>query len=396
MPGGNNGSKAMPRPLEGVKVLDFSRILSGPYATLILADLGAEVIKIETEGKGDETRGFPPFKGPFSHYFVALNRGKKSLTLDLKSDEGRDIAKALARDSDIVVENFRPGVMEKLGLGYEVLAAENPALCYCSISGFGNDSPLSDAPAFDIVVQALSGVMSVNCEPDGTPNKLGLPLGDMAGSIFALFGILAALYQRQVTGQGRKIEIAMLDSLIAMLGYLAQIYFVTGKAPKPVGTKHPSIVPYGAYPTSDGHVIVACLTEQFWCNFAKALGKGELTTDTRFSQYSARLENRLELEAIINTEMREHDTQYWLDRLKEFDVPCAPILNIAQALTQPHVAARGLIGETEHPEAGKLKYVETPIRFSGGETKTSAPPPLLGEHNHLIARHFDPRRVQNA
>ncbi|WP_323786358.1 CoA transferase [Thalassovita sp.] len=373
-------------PLAGIKVLDFSRILSGPYASMVLADLGAEIIKVEPIEKGDETRNFPPFHGPLSHYYIALNRCKQSIALNLKSPEGIQIAKDLARQSDIVLENFRPGVMDRLGLGYDVLRAENERLIYCSITGFGRNSPHGDKPAFDIVAQALSGVMSVNCEPGQAPNKLGIPMGDMAGSIFSLFGLLAALHERNVTGRGRHVEIAMLDSLIALQGYLSQIYFVTGESPKPVGTQHPSIVPYGSFPTSDGHVIVACLTERFWHNFARCLGREDLIEDPRFALYEARLDNRDELEPIIHDRMTQDSTAYWLDRLTEFDVPNAPILSIADALEQEHVAAHGLVETVSHPSVGEMKVVRGPILFDGQGPKPSSAPSLLGEDTARVLR----------
>lgn len=371
-------------PLAGIKVLDFSRILSGPYASMVLADLGAEVVKVEPVGSGDETRNFPPFKGPLSHYFIALNRSKKSITLDLKSPEGAKIARNLARKCDVVLENFRPGVMDRLGLGYETLKADNPGLVYCSITGFGRNSPHGDKPAFDIVAQALSGVMDVNREPGQPPNKLGIPLGDMAGSIFSLFGLLAALVERNTTGQGRHVEIAMLDSLIAMQGYLSQIYFVSGNSPQPVGTRHPSIVPYGAFPTRDGHVIVACLTERFWHNFARCLGREDLITDPRFAEYEKRLENRDALEPEICEIMEKDTTEYWLDRLTEFDVPNAPILSIAESLEQEHVAARGLIETVTHPDVGDMQLVRGPIRFDGESPAPARAPALLGEHTRSV------------
>jgi len=366
-------------PLSGVKVLDFSRILSGPYASMVLADLGADVVKIEPIDKGDDTRGFPPFVGGLSHYYIALNRSKQSIALDLKSPEGVQIARDLAAQSDILLENFRPGVMDRLGLGQQALAQINPGLIYCSITGFGRNSPHGDKPAFDIVAQALSGVMSINCEPGQAPNKLGLPLGDMAGSIFSVFGILAALHERHATGRGRHVEIAMLDSLIAMQGYLSQIYFVSGQSPKPVGTKHPSIVPYGAFPTADGHVIVACLTERFWHNFARCLGRADLINDPRFAQYQARLANRDALEPIITACMMPHGTDYWLDRLTEYDVPNAPILSIAEALQQDHVRDHGLIETVDHPSVGPLQLVRGPVLFDGTGPAPASAPSLLGE-----------------
>lgn len=371
-------------PLSGIKVLDFSRILSGPYASMILADLGADIVKIEPIETGDETRNFPPFQGPLSHYYIALNRSKKSLALDLKSPEGVKIARELAQQSDIVLENFRPGVLDRLGLGYDTLSADNPALIYCSITGFGKNSPHAKKPAFDIVAQALSGVMSINCEPGQAPNKLGIPLGDMAGSIFSLFGLLAALHERNVTGKGRMVEVAMLDSLIAMQGYLSQIYFVSGQSPQPVGTRHPSIVPYGSFVTSDGHVIVACLTERFWHNFARCIGKEELITDPRFALYEQRLANRDQLEQIILERMQQETTEYWLARLSEFDVPNAPILSVAEALDQDHVEAHGLIETVSHPVAGDMRVVRGPILFDGEGPSPSTAPSLLGENSREI------------
>lgn len=371
-------------PLAGIKVLDFSRILSGPYASMILADLGAEVIKVEPIISGDETRNFPPFQNGMSHYYIALNRSKKSISLDLKSPEGMQIAKDLAQQSDIVLENFRPGVMDRLGLGYDTLRADNERLLYCSITGFGANSPHGDKPAFDIVAQALSGVMSVNCEPGQAPNKLGIPLGDMAGSIFSVFGLLAALHERNATGRGKHIEVAMLDSLIALQGYLSQIYFVTGQSPQPVGTQHPSIVPYGSFPTSDGHVIVACLTERFWHNFARSLDREDLIKDPRFALYDARLANRDALQPIIHARMTQDTTAYWLQRLEEFDVPSAPILSIGEALEQDHVAKQGLVEEVNHPEIGDMKLVRGPIRFDGiGPAKATAPS-MLGENTYDV------------
>ncbi|WP_119309106.1 CaiB/BaiF CoA transferase family protein [Cohaesibacter haloalkalitolerans] len=371
-------------PLAGIKVLDFSRILSGPYASMVLADLGAEVIKVEPLTGGDDTRHFPPFQNGQSHYYMAINRNKKSICLDLKSSEGSGIAKRLARRSDILLENFRPGVMKRLGLDFDTLYGENNRLIYCSITGFGTHSPHGNKPAFDIVVQALSGVMHMNREPDQAPNKLALPMGDMAGSFFSLFGLLAALHERSQTGIGRHVEIAMLDSLIAMQGYLSQMYFVTSQCPQPVGTRHPSIVPYGSFPTSDGHVIVACLTERFWQNFASCLELEALLEDARFSVYENRLANRDVLDETISARMRQDTTGYWLDRLEAFDVPSAPILDIAQSLDQPHVADNGLVERVSHPQTGEMRLVRGPIRFDGMGPAEARPPSLLGEDTAAV------------
>ncbi len=375
-------------PLSGIRILDFTRVLSGPYATMILGDMGAEIIKVESVSKGDETRNFPPFVNDMSHYFIALNRNKKSITLNLKDPAGVKIAKDLAAKCDIVIENFRPGVMDKLGLGYEALSADNPKLVYCAISGFGATGPLRDNPSFDIVAQALSGIMSVNREPDQTPTKLGIPLGDMAGGIFGVFGILGTLHEATKTGKGRKLDISMLDSLLGMLGYLSQIYFVTGETPKPFGTRHPNLVPYGAFETSDGHIIVACLTENFWYNLARAIEREDLIDDARYSQYLARIEHRETLEQIVAEAMKTRTTKEWEERLAEFDVPFAPILSVAEALDHPNTQARDMIRTVSHPEIGELKVVSSPIKFDGEAPSPMTPPPTLGENSEEILSEF--------
>ncbi|WP_417796533.1 CaiB/BaiF CoA transferase family protein [Terasakiella pusilla] len=371
-------------PLEGVRVLDFTRVLSGPYATMILADMGAEIIKIESVEKGDDTRNFPPFVNDMSHYFIALNRNKKSISLNLKTPEGVKIAKDLAAQCDIVIENFRPGVMDKLGLGYDALKEGNDKLVYCAISGFGATGPMRDNPSFDIVAQALSGIMSVNREPDQTPTKLGIPLGDMAGGIFGVFGILGTLHEATRTGKGRKLDISMLDSLLGMLGYLSQIYFVTGETPKPFGTRHPNLVPYGAFETSDGHIIVACLTENFWFNLARAIEREDLIDDPRYGEYLARIENRATLEQIVADAMKKRSTQEWEARLDEFDVPFAPILSVQEALEHPNTQAREMVRTVEHPEIGTLKVVSSPIKFEGENIAPMTAPPTLGENTNDI------------
>jgi len=373
-------------PLGKLQVLDFTRVLAGPYATLILGDLGAKIIKIEAPGKGDDTRGFPPFHNDLSHYYTAMNRNKASLAIDLRQAEGRDIALRLAEQSDVLVENFRPGVMDRLGLGYQQIAARNPRIVYCSISGFGMEGPLSDKPSFDIVTQALSGAMSVNGEPGGGPAKLGLPLGDMVGGINGSIAILAALTERSETGRGRHIDISLLDGLIGMLGYLAQLYFVTGKSPQPVGTRHPNLVPYGSFQTADGHVIVACLTEDFWKNLARAIGRAELIEDARFASYDSRLKNRDALDAEVAGEMVKRTTQEWVRILEEGDVPHAPILSVEQALQHPNTIARGMVTKVQHPELGEFNMLGRPIKFPGSPQSDLKPPSQLGADTRAVLR----------
>lgn len=383
----NNSSHAQSAwkgPLNNIKVLDFTRVLSGPYATMMLGDQGAEIIKIEAPTKGDDTRHFPPFHGEMSHYFMALNRNKKSIVLNLATEEGKEIARDLAAKCDVVIENFRPGVMKRLGLDYATLSERNPALVYCSISGFGADGPLRDQPSFDIVAQALSGVMSINGEPGSRPTKMGLPIGDMAGGIYAAIAILSALYERKETGKGRLVDISMLDSLIGMLGYLAQIYLVTGESPKPQGTSHPNIVPYGAFQTSDGYIIIACLTENFWHNLARAIGAEELINDPRFTDYASRLAHRTEMNELIEKYISNGTTAEWAERLQQHDVPHSPILSVGEALEHPNTKARGMANNVTHPILGDLRLVGNPINYMGVPRPSLSPPPLLGENTEEI------------
>ena len=254
-------SATWPGPLAGLKVLDLPRVLAGPFVTQLLGDLGAEILKIETPGHGDDTRTFPPFVGGESHYFIALNRQKKSLVIDLQAPQGAQLLRDLVAKSDVLVENFRPGVMQRLGLDYEKLAQFNPRLIYCAVSGFGLSGPLRDKPSFDIVTQAMSGILSVNGATGAPPVKLGVPLGDLTGGIFGSIGILSALHERHASERGRMVDISLHDGMLAMLGYLAQLYFLNGRDPRPVGTSHLSVVPYGSFPASDGQIIIACLTQ---------------------------------------------------------------------------------------------------------------------------------------
>ena len=382
----SQASSSWKGPLKSVRVLDFTRVLSGPYATMMLADQGADVIKIEAPEKGDDTRHFPPFKNGMSHYYIALNRNKKSIVLNLATAEGKKIARDLAAKSDVVIENFRPGVMKRLGLDYATLAEENPGLVYCSISGFGAEGPLCDQPSFDIVAQALSGVMSVNGEPGAGPTKLGLPIGDMAGGIYGAIAILSALHERQETGQGRLIDISMLDCLLGMQGYLAQIYFVTGESPQPQGTRHPNLVPYGAYRTLDGHIIIACLTESFWHNLARAIGAEELIDDPRFADYASRIQHRDELNGLIEDHIATGTTAEWTERLQCYDVPHSPILSIGEALEHTNTQARGMTSTVSHPDLGELRLVGNPIHYVGVPRPPLEPPPMLGKNTEEVLK----------
>src|SRR5579862_213918 len=311
-------------PLGGLRVIDLTRVLAGPFCTQSLGDLGAEVLKIEPPGGGDETRRFPPFVAGESHYFLGVNRNKKSLVIDLQQAAGAEILRRLVAKSDILVENYRPGVMDRLGLGYSALAEINPRLIYCAISGFGLSGPLRDKPSFDIVTQALSGALSINGERGHMPVKLGIPLGDMVGGVFGPMAILAALHERTQTGRGRLIDISLYDGLIGMLGYFAQLAFLTGEDPPPMGSSHPNIVPYGSFPASDGSIIIAVLSERFWGKLCEALERPDLAADPRFASPTGRRDHRDELDATIAEVTRTRTVADWEQRLAAADVPHAP------------------------------------------------------------------------
>ena len=373
-------------PLQGIRVLDFTRVLAGPAASLALADLGAEIIKIEPPGTGDETRTFPPFRDGESHYYLSINRGKKSIVVDLKTEAGIDLVKELAAKCDIVIENYRPGVMQRLGLDYETLSAINPKLIYCSISGFGMTGPLRDRPSFDIVLQALSGAMSVNGDPDGMPTKLGIPLGDLVGGINGPIGILAALHERNQTGKGRLIDVSLLDGMIGLLGYLAQLAFFTGEDPQRQGSQHPNLVPYGTFPARDGSIIIACLTNSFWERICKALDLQSYTHDPEFDTLEKRRDKRARVNDIVSERTQQKTVAELVELFVEHHVPHAPILGINEALAQPQAIDREMVVETEHKVLGKVPIVSRSIKFPGDRQPTPTAPPVLGEHTDDLLR----------
>ncbi len=373
-----------PGPLNGVRVLDFSRVLAGPAASQALADLGAEVIKVEPPGGGDDTRTFPPFDDGHSVYFLGINRGKKSIVIDLKAEAGVALARDLAAKSDILVENYRPGVMDRLGLGYEALSAINPRLIYCAISGFGMTGPLRDYPSFDIVTQAMSGAFSVNGERDRPPTRLGIPLGDLVGGVNGPIGILAALYERTVTGKGRLIDVSLLDGLMGLLAYLPQIAWHNDENPKPQGTQHPNLVPYGVFPAKDGLIVIACLTNAFWGNICRALRLDEYIDDDRYNMIEKRRENRVEVDAMISARTALLTFDELAVVFTKHNVPHAPILGVRDALAQPQAVAREMVVETEHAALGKIRIVNRPIKFPEAKQPVPTAPPVLGQDTDAI------------
>jgi len=373
-------------PLSGIRVLDFSRVLAGPAASMALADLGAEVIKIEPPGTGDDTRTFPPFSDGHSVYFLGVNRGKKSIVIDLKSADGVALARDLATKCDILIENYRPGVMDRLGLGYDNLSAANPGLIYCAISGFGMTGPLRDYPSFDIVTQALSGAMSVNGEFGREPVRMAMPMGDLVGGINGPIGILAALYERTRTGRGRLIDVSLLDGLMGLLAYLPQIAWYSGENPVPQGNPHPNLVPYGVFPASDGLMVIACLTNDFWARLCRALGLEAYIDDPRYATLEMRRQRRVEVDELIGSKTSLHSFSALDALLTEHNVPHAPILGILDALSQPHAVAREVVVEAEHKALGPIRIVNRPIKFPGSPQPKPSAPPVLGEHTDEILR----------
>jgi formyl-CoA transferase/CoA:oxalate CoA-transferase len=374
-------------PLVGVRVLDLSRILSGPFATMVFADLGAEVIKLENPSTGDDTRQWaPPYQGDQSAYFLSVNRNKRGVAVDLKTEQGLDIALRLADRADILVENFRPGTAGRLGLGYDALAARNPRLIYASISGFGQTGPYAYEPGYDAIAQALGGVMSVTGEADGNPVRVGNSVADLSASWWAAIGILAALHARHTTGRGEWIDISLLDGQIASLTYLAGGYFASGDVPRRYGSAHPSIVPYQALRTGDGLLMVAVGNDTLWRRFASLLGLAELADNPRFDTNPQRVANRTELITIIEAALAAKGSAGWAEELSRVGIPAGAINTIDAALVHPQVAARDMVLTTEHPTAGTLHMTGSPIKLSDYTTTVRRPPPTLGEHTDEVLR----------
>ena len=374
----------MPGPLEGIKVLSFGRMLSGPYAGMLLSDLGAEVIKIEAPKAGDSARLARPFIEGISSYFLSINRGKKSITLDLKKRRAKKILFELVKKVDIVLENFRPGVMERLGLGYEVIREHNPKIIYASISGFGQKGPYAQRPAFDMIAQGMGGVVSITGEPGRPPVRVGYSIGDIGASLFASTAILAALHERDRSGQGQWIDVSMVDAQVALCENACARYFATGEIPRPFGSRHPLFTPFQAFPTKDGYIVLIAQFDEDWKRFCKAAGKEGWTTDERFKSLEARLENYDQFMNEMDELMRSRMTKEWTQLFDANGVMCGPVNNIEQVVNDPHIQEREMIVELEHSRAGKLKVVGTPMKFSRTPCRIDKASPDLGEHTEEI------------
>ena len=372
----------MPGPLEGVRVLDLTWVLAGPFASMVLRDLGADVIKIERPGIGDVARRTAPIVNGESAYFFSVNRGKRSLTLDLKSERGRDIFLRLVEKADVVMENFTPGAMERLGLSYDVLQERNPRLIYAATSGFGQTGPDRLRPALDVVVQGMGGIMSITGEPDGPPVRPGASLGDITAGLFTAIGILAALRERERSGRGQMVDVSMLDCQISVLENAFVRYFATGQVPKPLGTRHPAATPFQAFPTKDGYLVLALSwgVENQWELYCATIGRHDLIDDPRFDTPALRTEHHDELEPLLIEAMRRKTTAEWLRDFDAIGLPCGPLNNIPQAAEQPQVKARGMLVEVEHPVIGKLPLPDTPVKLSRTPGGIRGASPALGEH----------------
>jgi crotonobetainyl-CoA:carnitine CoA-transferase CaiB-like acyl-CoA transferase len=375
----------VPGPLAGIRVLDLTRALSGPFATMILGDLGADVIKVEDVWFGDDTRRWgPPFQGDDAAYFLSINRNKRGLSVNLKTPEGRQIVQRLAAGSDIVMENFRPGTATRLGLGYPELSRENPRLIYASISGYGQTGPDAGLPGYDAVAQAVSGMMSVTGEPDGEPVRSGTSLADVGAGMWALIGILAALHAREASGRGQLIDISLLDGQVAWLTYVAGKYFATGVTPGRYGSAHESLAPYQVFPTADDPLMVAVGSDALWRRFTAATGLDELTDDPSYATNPDRVRNRDTLIPRITKALAARGCAEWAALLNAAGVPAGPVNTVPAALEQPQVTAREMVVEIEHPVAGPLKTLGSPVKLSAQPASIRLPPPMLGQHTDEI------------
>jgi crotonobetainyl-CoA:carnitine CoA-transferase CaiB-like acyl-CoA transferase len=375
----------MEAALSDVVVIDLSRVLAGPYCTMILGDLGATVIKVEQPGKGDDTRHFgPPYIAGESAYYLGLNRNKRSITLDFSASEDKQRLLDLLRTATVLVENFRPGTLEKQGLGYEALKALNPGLIYCSISGYGQTGPYTSRPGYDFVAQAESGIMSVTGEIDGEPMRVGVPVGDISGGMFACMSILAALRVRDHTGKGQYIDISLLETTASLLANVSSNHLISGEEAQRYGNGHPNIVPYQAFRTRDGYVVVACGNDRLYQGLCRLLGRDDLASDPRFATNPQRVRNRQELVPALQEEFLQHDTGDWLPELRAAGIPCGPINSVSQVFSDPQIQARGFVWECEHPTAGTIRLSGSPIHLSETPTRLYKAPPLLGEDNDTV------------
>lgn len=374
------------QPLQGIRVLDLSRVLAGPYCTMVLGDLGADVIKVEPP-EGDETRGWgPPFAGGESAYYLCVNRNKRDIVINLKTEEGKKALRELALQSDVFVENFRPGTLEKFGLDYETLHVLNPKLIYCSITGFGQTGSMKDKPGYDFMIQALGGLMSITGEPEGEPMKTGVAVVDLFAGQNAIIAILAALQARTLTGQGQHLDIALFDSQLGWLANVASNFLISGKSPQRHGNAHPNIVPYQSFQAEDGWFAIAVGNDRQFERLCETLGRPDLVVDERFAANAGRVQHRAELIPLLASIFKTKSVSDWLKKLEEAEIPCGPINNFEQVFSMPNVQERNMLIKMKHPTIGKLPLVGSPLKMSDTPVEYRLPPPLMGEHTDEILR----------
>ncbi len=372
-------------PLAGITVVDLTRVLSGPYCTMMLADMGARVIKVEQPGRGDDTRGWgPPFQNGESSYFMSINRNKESLTLNLKHTEGRHALEQLLEQADVLVENFRPGTLERLQLGYQDVAERWPRLVYCSVSGFGQTGPRRTEPGYDAVMQGEGGLMSITGPGDGPAYRLGVAIADITSGMFAAYGVAMGLLARHRTGRGQYIDVGMLDSVAALLTYQAGIYFTTGVAPPRMGNRHPTIVPYETLEAADGEFVVAVGNDQLWRAFCSLLDLETLTDDPRFAKNKDRVEHRDELRAVLLESLKTRTVAQSIEMLKGAGIPCGAVRDLEEVLTDPQIVERAMVVAMDHPVAGAIRALGVPIKLADTPGEVRTPPPTLGQHTEQI------------
>jgi crotonobetainyl-CoA:carnitine CoA-transferase CaiB-like acyl-CoA transferase len=373
------------RPLEGLRVLDLTRVLSGPYCTMLLGDLGAEVIKVERPGEGDDTRAFaPPYQGDQAAYFLSINRNKKSITLDMKSERGKELLWRLVDTCDVLVENFRPGAMDRLGFGYEAVSARRPGIVYCSISGFGDFGPQKDRPGYDVIVQGEAGIMDLTGPRDGAPYKVGTSVADLVSGLTASQGILAALLAAKSTGRGQKVAVSMYEAVAALLTFNAGIYFATGAAPRRRGNEHATIVPYETFEAADGWINLGVANDDLWRRFCKGADAIHLMDDPQFAKASDRVRNRDTLTPLVRDIIRQRTRDEWLKVLDAAGVPCGAIRTVAEVCDGDLLKGRRMIAEMAHPSAGAVRAIKNAVHLSDTPLDGYAAPPRLGEHTREV------------
>ncbi|HET9923362.1 MAG TPA: CoA transferase [Methylomirabilota bacterium] len=374
-----------PLSLDGIRVVDLSRVIAGPWCGALLADLGADVIKVEDTGPGDESRTWPPHKDGEAAAYLLFNRNKRGIALDLKTPEAVEVVKRLVQGADVLVENFRTGTMESFGLGYDVLAQINPRLIYCSVSAFGRTGPRKDSPGYEALMQAFSGIMSITGEPGGQPVRAGVSFLDLTTGILCALGISNAIIQRERTGLGQRVDASLLETAVSLLAFHAEGYLLTGAMPRALGSGHPSLSPYRNFKCRDGQwIFIAAANDRFWQKLVKALGLTELAADSRFEKNQGRVANRAELEGILEKAIGELDREPLLKRLEEADVPATPVNTVDQVMNDPQTAERGIVQRVTHPRLGEIPVVGTPLKFSRMSPGVRRAAPLRGEHTDAV------------